>query len=1314
MNLRLSQVLLACVVVALSFTSAFGQNETPSSRVAVVVAPVRFQADRGEAIFLSETGDPSGQRYLTLSLQETADPGLNPLIDLLDHIERVDGTYSTGILLHTGHGGTGGVIMMESFRGDDAQATTACQDRLEEYENAGWDVSGTDREIASYQHETGWWAILMYAQAIHNRGDGLLTDHPIVYIAACHGADIGPAYVAEGARVALGPSVTLLSSENRARVERFFRRMNGRDGQAARTVAAARSVLTQMGATGAENTTLAPSVLSLDVPDRIHAGDEITVTLDTACDQSIVPDIVGTNCTIANVSWVNSTTLRGTCTTPSPPGVSNFTITLKWNDVYSVNNTARLDGNTNPPGTNAEGPAHDDYVEEFTGPEACIAYILDRSGSMQGVPLLGAKFAANVGITLMREQDEVGVVSFSSTARVNYPRTRITGDAVRAAARAAVNSLSASGMTSIGAGLLTGYNQLASSEATRRNYLLLSDGKENTAPWARDILPLFLNLNQLSQKMFVSGGVGATVEEEIDHTIHSIAYGPGADQVLLAELANATGGIFLFSPSVTDPLELANIFFTIQGEISDEQRFASYEGHVVAPAVETVPFLIGPDVVEETVSLIWDGTGNELSLALERPDSEIMDGSNYESYPGVTRVQGPGIEYFTITSPMQGDWIAQITAHSGSFNYALILSGLSTIRMELAFDRDAYGVGVPIGITATVMEGTEPILGATVTAAVQTPTAAALLVSSSEGDDRESVSTELQWGPEKGTLVDSEGRVLYREANIILFDDGAHGDGGADDGVYGAYFADTDIEGSYTFRVTGTGFTPSGQEFARDATRSTVVTASANQPPEIVSVDPASQEVQYSDGVAPVTITVTDPDGDPIVVSANPTLDALVLTQTDTDTWVLSGQMLQSANVYEVALTANDGQADSDPVTVTITVVPEHARVAFDNSNPLEVQVPVPRGNSGPFSLSFNIAEFDNPDDVQGDANLAGDIGLATVTVRLVPVGPGGNVDPADVASMINPGTADPESPFDYGVRTLECSFDNVPVNTYSVVVEIDQSGFYAGDGEDVLVVADPSLGFVTGGGHFYWPGTEDPDTGYPGDRTNCGFNVKYKGRTGNNAKGALLMIRHLIDETRYRLKSNAMNGLAIGESQDGDLTFGWASFVGKATYKEPGWEEPIGNYEFTAYIEDRGEPGAGSDRFWIQVLDRDDEVVPDLSFAEPATVNAVTITGGNIAVPHGAEEMRGDMPKAVGSESNLPRLSSSGTTIRFQIPEPTHVRILVYDVTGREVARLVDGPMAAGSYERSWQASNLASGIYVCRMQAGSFTATRRMMLLK
>ena len=122
---------------------------------------------------------------------------------------------------------------------------------------------------------------------------------------------------------------------------------------------------------------------------------------------------------------------------------------------------------------------------------------------------------------------------------------------------------------------------------------------------------------------------------------------------------------------------------------------------------------------------------------------------------------------------------------------------------------------------------------------------------------------------------------------------------------------------------------------------------------------------------------------------------------------------------------------------------------------------------------------------------------------------------------------------------------------------------------------------------------------------------MKYN-KKGNKVQGSLLLIRHT-DEGNYRIKSNALYGLALGEFEGEGQNIGWASFSGKCTYQEPDWLEPEGNHEFLVYVEDWGDPGIGLDKIWIDV-DGDDG---KLSLGPQAEDDWVFLDGGNIVVPH-------------------------------------------------------------------------------------------------
>lgn len=80
----------------------------------------------------------------------------------------------------------------------------------------------------------------------------------------------------------------------------------------------------------------------------------------------------------------------------------------------------------------------------------------------------------------------------------------------------------------------------------------------------------------------------------------------------------------------------------------------------------------------------------------------------------------------------------------------------------------------------------------------------------------------------------------------------------------------------------------------------------------------------------------------------------------------------------------------------------------------------------------------------------------------------------------------------------------------------------------------------------------------------------------------------------------------------------------------------------------------------------------------------------------------------------NYPNPFNPTTTIMFSIPQSGFVKIEVYDVLGRAVETLVDGPVGAGEHEVSLDASGLSSGVYFYRMTCGGFAQTNKMLLIK
>lgn len=80
----------------------------------------------------------------------------------------------------------------------------------------------------------------------------------------------------------------------------------------------------------------------------------------------------------------------------------------------------------------------------------------------------------------------------------------------------------------------------------------------------------------------------------------------------------------------------------------------------------------------------------------------------------------------------------------------------------------------------------------------------------------------------------------------------------------------------------------------------------------------------------------------------------------------------------------------------------------------------------------------------------------------------------------------------------------------------------------------------------------------------------------------------------------------------------------------------------------------------------------------------------------------------------NYPNPFNPTTIIKYQLPEESHVVITLYDMLGREVAELVNKQQAAGYYEFSFDGSELSSGMYIYKITAGSFTDSKKLLLVK
>ena len=136
-------------------------------------------------------------------------------------------------------------------------------------------------------------------------------------------------------------------------------------------------------------------------------------------------------------------------------------------------------------------------------------------------------------------------------------------------------------------------------------------------------------------------------------------------------------------------------------------------------------------------------------------------------------------------------------------------------------------------------------------------------------------------------------------------------------------------------------------------------------------------------------------------------------------------------------------------------------------------------------------------------------------------------------------------------------------------------------------------------------------------------------------------------------------------------------------------------------------------------------------TFVEALAINssghvfAGTIRGGvfrSVGSTVSVQEIAGEMPRSFVLSQNYPNPFNPETTIEYSLPTSADVSLIVYNLLGEEIARLIYERKPAGSHTIEWDASNVASGIYLYRLQAsptsvwqaGDFVQTRKMLLLK
>ena len=299
-------------------------------------------------------------------------------------------------------------------------------------------------------------------------------------------------------------------------------------------------------------------------------------------------------------------------------------------------------------------------------------------------------------------------------------------------------------------------------------------------------------------------------------------------------------------------------------------------------------------------------------------------------------------------------------------------------------------------------------------------------------------------------------------------------------------------------------------------------------------------------------------------VDGNPVGAAVAVNSSGVATTSYTVTVPAGPHTITAAFTSTNSAFLNSSNTGTLTVAREDAAVTPAAANLFAIKVNAPGGTGGPVTLCFDMNEVS--DGSPGDTN-----NITSVTVNVTPIAGGTAFSPAAVLSGGGVGAT----------RTACVTLNNVPVNVYDVSLTINGS-FYQGTGSTVLVVYDPSLGFVAGGGSLI----------HNGFKAQVGVNIKYL--KNGNAQGSLLYIEHR-PTGAVVVKSNSIGNMAIVGNE--------AIPTGKATVNGGG------NHGFIARVIDNGEPGT-TDRFGLRVTAPNGSILVDLTF------DPIQLSGGNFSVP--------------------------------------------------------------------------------------------------
>lgn len=130
------------------------------------------------------------------------------------------------------------------------------------------------------------------------------------------------------------------------------------------------------------------------------------------------------------------------------------------------------------------------------------------------------------------------------------------------------------------------------------------------------------------------------------------------------------------------------------------------------------------------------------------------------------------------------------------------------------------------------------------------------------------------------------------------------------------------------------------------------------------------------------------------------------------------------------------------------------------------------------------------------------------------------------------------------------------------------------------------------------------------------------------------------------------------------------------------------------------------------QLIARGTSNVNSVTELKRYTLTAWEVYNGGFSV--GIQNISTEMPSSYSLSQNYPNPFNNTSNLKFEIVNLGNVKLVIYDVRGREIQTLVNESLQPGTYETTFDGSNLTSGVYFYQLISGSYTETKKLLLLK